>query len=217
MFAAVDRPHDETTAALVEYLLVKQRKDGAWPIAPLGDRPPTMGSLFTNVGLAISVLKKYGPPEDDTDEKAQARIDAALTTARPWLLANEPASTEAKVFHLRALVDAIVDSKHIERLRAGLVKDQREDGAGDSLPRWGRSLCDRHGAVAATRAWRRPDKRINRALNSCSSLSVTTGVVRADAQQALQMYFDNGDSWREVAVHSFAATNWAVLLLDTLP
>ena len=27
-FAAVERPYDDTTAALVEYLLVKQRKDG---------------------------------------------------------------------------------------------------------------------------------------------------------------------------------------------
>ena len=63
-FAAVNRPHDDTTAALVKYLLVKQRKDGSWPIAAFGDRPPTMGSLFTNVGLAMAVLKKYSPPKD---------------------------------------------------------------------------------------------------------------------------------------------------------
>src|SRR5262249_26400197 len=63
-FAAVERPHDETTAALVEYLLVKQRKDGAWPLPFGGDRPPTMGSMFTQTGLAMYALKQYGPAKD---------------------------------------------------------------------------------------------------------------------------------------------------------
>src|SRR5262249_29492236 len=106
-FAAAERPYDDTTAALVEYLLVKQRKDGSWPITAFGDRPPTMGSLFTNAGLALAVLKKYGPPKDAAGAAAlQARIDAAFKKGRDWLLANEPKSTEDKVFHLRGLVDA---------------------------------------------------------------------------------------------------------------
>src|SRR5438093_1494920 len=50
-FAAAERPYDDTTAALVEYLLVRQRKDGHWPVP--AQRPPTMGSLFTNTGLAL--------------------------------------------------------------------------------------------------------------------------------------------------------------------
>src|SRR6516162_8569478 len=35
-FAAVDHPYDDTIAALVQYLLVKQRRDGAWPVPPGG-------------------------------------------------------------------------------------------------------------------------------------------------------------------------------------
>src|SRR5262249_32390278 len=66
-FAAAGRPADDMTAALVEYLLVKQRKDGSWPIAAFGDRPPTMGSLFTNVGLAMYALKHYAPDKDAAD------------------------------------------------------------------------------------------------------------------------------------------------------
>src|SRR5580692_1551686 len=42
-FAAAQHPRDETTDALVEYLLVRQLKDGSWPIPGFGDRPPTMG------------------------------------------------------------------------------------------------------------------------------------------------------------------------------
>ncbi len=40
--AAACYPRDETTDALVEYLLVRQEKDGSWPIPGFGDRPPTM-------------------------------------------------------------------------------------------------------------------------------------------------------------------------------
>jgi N-acyl-D-amino-acid deacylase len=61
-FAAVDRPYDDTIAAMVDYLLVKQRRDGAWPVPFGGDRPPTMGSLYTQTGLAMYALKRYGPP-----------------------------------------------------------------------------------------------------------------------------------------------------------
>lgn len=60
-FAAAEHPHDDTTVALVNYLLVRQRKDGAWPVPAFGDRPPTMGSLFTNTGLALFALKTYAP------------------------------------------------------------------------------------------------------------------------------------------------------------
>src|SRR5262249_40737175 len=89
-FAAVERPYDDTTAALVQYLLAKQRKDGAWPVPFGGNRPPTMGSLFTQTGLALFGLKKYGPPKDAAGaEDLQKRIDAAFAKGRDWLLANQ--------------------------------------------------------------------------------------------------------------------------------
>src|SRR5262245_7765232 len=133
-FAAAGRPYDDTTAALVEYLLVKQRKDGSWPIAAFGNRPPTMGSLFTNSGLAISVLKKYGPPKDAKGaEELQKRIDAVIAKGRDWLLANKPISTEDRVFHLRGLVDAAVETKVIEDARDRLLKAQRDDGSWSQL------------------------------------------------------------------------------------
>src|SRR5262249_1746126 len=75
-FAAAGRSRDGTMKALVQYLLVKQSKDGSWPIAFRGDRPPTMGSKFTNVGLALFVLKQYSPPKyADGATELQKRID----------------------------------------------------------------------------------------------------------------------------------------------
>src|SRR5262249_20265834 len=122
--AAADRPYDDTTAALVSYLLVKQREDGSWPIAAFGDRPPTMGSLFTNAGMAMCALKKHGPPTDDPGAKElQGRIDAAIGKGRDWLLANKPVSTEDKVFHLRGLVYADADAKDVTKARDRLLKE----------------------------------------------------------------------------------------------
>src|SRR5262249_518709 len=134
-FAAAERPYDDTTAALVEYLLVKQRRDGSWPIAAFGDRPPTMGSLFTNAGLAVSVLKKSGPPKDAAGAAAlQPRIDAALKRGRDWRLANEPKSTEDRVFPLRGLVDAGAEPRAIEAARERLRREQLADGSWAQLP-----------------------------------------------------------------------------------
>src|SRR5262245_33418369 len=129
-FAAAGHPHDDTTAALVEYLLVKQRKDGSWPIAAFGDRPPSMGSRFTNAGLALAVLKKYSPPRDAPDAAPlQERIDTAFAKARGWLLANQPASTEDQVFHLRGLADGGAELKEVEAARDRLLKEQLKDGS----------------------------------------------------------------------------------------
>jgi N-acyl-D-amino-acid deacylase len=122
-------------AALVQYLLVKQRKDGAWPIPAFGDRPPTMGSLFTNTGLAMFALKRYSPPKDAPGaEELQERIDKAIAKGRDWLLASKPVSNEDKVFHLRGLVDAGAEVKETKAAREGLLGDQREDGSWAQLP-----------------------------------------------------------------------------------
>src|SRR5262249_45514794 len=128
-FAVAGRPYDDTTAALLSYLLVRQRKDGAWPIPAFGHRPPTMGSLFTNTGLAMFALKKYRPPKEAPDAEAlQERVDAAFTKGKAWLLAGKPVDTEDKVFHLKGLVYAEADAKAVQEARARLLKEQRPDG-----------------------------------------------------------------------------------------
>jgi hypothetical protein len=222
MFAAVERPYDDTTAALVEYLLVKQRQDGSWPIAPFGDRPPTMGSLFTNAGLAMAVLKKYGPPSDAAGAVAlQKRVDTARDKGRLWLLANKPVSTEDKVFHLRGLVDAGADTKRIETARDSLVKDQREDGAwaqlanmsGDAYATATALVTLRRAGLATT------EKAHQKGVKYLIDSQLDDGAWFVQTRsKPLQKFFDNGDHGGKSQFISFAATNWAVLaLLDTLP
>jgi N-acyl-D-amino-acid deacylase len=221
MFAAVERPGDDTSAALVEYLLVKQRQDGSWPIAPFGDRPPTMGSLFTNVGLAMAVLNKYSPAKDAAGaESLQKRIDAALDSGRLWLLANKPVSTEDKVFHLRGLVDAGADAKLIEAARDRLVVDQREDGAwgqlahmsGDAYATATALVTLRRAGLATT------NKAHQKGVQYLIDSQLDDGAWFVQTRsKPLQKFFDNGDHGGKSQFISFAATNWAVLaLLDTI-
>jgi N-acyl-D-amino-acid deacylase len=220
--AAVQHPRDETTAALVQYLLVRQRKDGAWPIPAFGDRPPTMGSLFTNTGLAMFALKQYGPGKEDAGaEELQKRIDTAFTKARDWLLANKPVSTEDKVFHLYGLVDGDVDAKEIEAAREGLLKDQGADGSWAQLVN---KSGDAYATATALVALRRAglavshetyQKGVKYLLDSQKEDGAWIVQTRS---KPLQPFFDNGDPGGKSQFISFAATNWAVLaLLETMP
>jgi N-acyl-D-amino-acid deacylase len=221
-FAAARHPRDETTDALVEYLLVRQSKDGSWPVPVFGERPPTMGSLFTNVGLAVSALKHFGPDEEpEGAEDRQKRVDIALDKARAWLLANEPASTEDKVFHLRGLVDAGVEAKDVTAARDRLLKEQREDGSWAQLP-------DKNGDAYATGtvlvALRKAGLEVSHEAYQkgvkylLDSQKEDGAWIVQTRSKPLQPFFDNGDPGGKSQFISFAATGWAVLaLLETVP
>src|SRR4051812_7574655 len=144
---AAGHPADETTAALVQYLLVRQRADGAWPA--LADRPPSEGSAFTNTALALRVLKAYAPGEKDKEQ--QAKVDKAFAKGLAWLLANPPKTTEDKVFRLRGLVHGGADKKAADAARDLLLNEQRADGSWAQLPDLTGDAYATGGALVALR------------------------------------------------------------------
>jgi hypothetical protein len=221
-FAAGGHPYDETTTALVEYLLVKQRRDGAWPIPAFGDRPPTMGSLFTNTGLALFALKRYRPPPEVPDAaELHKRIDAAFARGRAWLLANTPVTTEDKVFRLKGLVYASADPAEVARARDRLLKDQRPDGSWAQLADMPGDAYATATALVALReagldtrhpAYQKGVAYLLTTQRDDGAWLVTT------RSRPLQPFFDNGDPGGKSQFISFAATNWAALaLLETIP
>jgi hypothetical protein len=209
---AADHPADETTQALVRYLLVRQRRDGAWPaIMP---RPPSEGSPFTNTALALHTLRKYGPAKD-------AEVEAAFVRGRDWLLANKPATTEDRMFHLRGLVYAGADREGIATARDALLKEQRTDGSWAQLPeRDGDAYATGAVLVALRVAGMLPtDAAYQKGVKYLLGAQKPDGAWLVETRsRPVQTFFDNGDPGGKSQFISFAATGWAVLaLLETLP
>jgi N-acyl-D-amino-acid deacylase len=211
---------DETTAALVEYLLQTQRRGGSWPAVT--KRPPTEGSTFTNNALALGALRAYGPAKDAKGaDELRGRIDKAFNRGRDWLLANKPETTEDKVFRLRGLVSAGAAGSEITAARDVLLREQRTDGS------WAQ-LSDRDGDAYGTGtvlmalrvagvptsdgAYQMGVKYLLATQKKDGSWIVET------RSRPVQVFFDNGDPGGKSQFISFIATNWAVLaLLETFP
>src|SRR5262249_5521844 len=118
------RPADETTGALVGYLLVRQRADGGW--AAVAKRPPAAGRTFTNNALALRGLRVYGPAKDaEGAAELRQRVEAALAKGRDWLRNNQPADTEDEAFRLRGLVEAGAAREEVDAARDLLLREQR--------------------------------------------------------------------------------------------
>jgi N-acyl-D-amino-acid deacylase len=213
-------PADETTAALVEYLLQRQHKDGSWPA--LANRPPTEGSRFTNTALVLRALRHYGPAKDaDKADELRERIDKAFAKGRDWLLKNKPETTEDKMFHLRGLVHGGADKKDIETARAALLNEQLKDGSWAQLPNTDGDAYATGGVVMALRraGLKTTDAAYQNAVKYLLKTQQDDGAwIVQTRSKPVQVFFDNGDPGGKSQFISFAATNWAVLaLLEQYP
>jgi hypothetical protein len=111
---------DATTAAVAEYLLVRDQDVDHWRTT--SNRPPSEASDFTPTYLAIRALGKWGT--DRQKERIAKRIDAV----RAWLLKTEPKDTEDRVFRLLALQQAHAPAVAVESAMRELIRAQRDDG-----------------------------------------------------------------------------------------
>jgi N-acyl-D-amino-acid deacylase len=206
---------DETTKALIEFLLLRQKADGSWPA--LANRPPTEGSAFANAGLALRALRAYGPGKDakETDEFRE-RVDKAFRKGRDWLTEGKPVTTEDKVGRLRGLVWAGADKEEIDASRAALVKEQRDDGSWAQLPELDGDAYATGTVLMALRcaglrttdpAYLKGVKYLVKNQNPDGSWIVQT------RSRPVQVFFDNGDPGGKSQFISFAATGWATLAL----
>jgi hypothetical protein len=120
MLAAGNWKADETTDAVVEYLLLRDKQRDHWQAT--SQRPPSEASSFTTTYLALRALQQFG-----AEEKKDA-IDARIDKARKWLLATKPKDTEDRVFRLHGMKAVGAAEKEIEAASQELLKLQRPDG-----------------------------------------------------------------------------------------
>jgi hypothetical protein len=211
---------DETTAALVEYLLDRQRADGSWPA--LANRPPTEGSAYPNAALALRGLQVYGPAKGAKDaDDLRRRIDAATAKARDWVLRSKPVTTEDKVGHLRALVVLGTAKEQIETARLALLKEQRDDGGWAQLPDLGSDAYATGTVLVALKmaGLRTDDAAYRKGVAYLVRTQRDDGAWIVETRsRPVQKFFDNGDPGGKSQFISFSATGWATLaLLETVP
>ena len=207
-----DHPRDDTTSALVEYLLVRQHADGSWPA--LMPRPPSEGSKFTNTALALQALAHYG----SGDTPSRRRVDLAFAKGKAWLTTHEPATTEDRVFHLRGLVALKEDAT---KARRALERGQLPDGSWAQLPELPGDAYATAGVLLALRAAGVPEGDPGYRMGIAYLLQTQNADgswIVATRSRPVQTFFDNGDPGGKSQFISFAATGWATwALIDSVP
>jgi hypothetical protein len=111
---------DQTTAAVSEYLLLRQQDRDHWTAS--GNRPPSEMSPFTTTYLAVHGLHAYGTPEQ------KERIAGRLCVVGDWLARTAAQDTEDRVFRLRAVKELGCPDGDVRAAAQDLIGTQRPDG-----------------------------------------------------------------------------------------
>lgn len=111
---------DETTAAMVEFLLKSQTKEGRWRVS--GFRPPTEASSFSTTYFAARGVRVWAT----ADQKERAA--KATAAVKAWLPETTAKDTEDRVFRLLLLHELKADPKEVAAASWELLKTQTADG-----------------------------------------------------------------------------------------
>ena len=200
---------DPTTAAVIEYLLLRDQDRDHWRVT--SQRPPSEASSFTTTYLALNALKHFGPSEK------QKTIDARTLKARHWLLKTPGKDTEDRVFRLHALKVAGAEEKDIEAAAQELLKSQGKDGGWSQT---GKLDSDAYATGSVLTA-----------LHQVGGLPVKDGVYQRGVQflvktqqadgswtlrsrsKPFQLYFESGFPHGKDQFISIAASSWATIAL----
>ena len=209
-----ERPADETTAAMVAYLVKTQKDDGHWQVQTV--RPPMEESSESTTVIAVAGLRKYGPADSGEQSQLKQQVDAALAKARTWLLAAEPKSTEDKAARLWAMHVLEAGDDPLDAARDVVLDAQRDDGGWPQLDEMesdayatGQTLCVlmSTGLEPTSEPCRHGVEFLLETQQDDGSWYVKS---RSDP---VQVMFDNGDPHGTDQFISTPATCWALTAL----
>jgi hypothetical protein len=207
--AAVKRPADARSAALIHYLFATQETDGRWQTT--GNRPPMTYDDFNTTAFAIFALREYAPESQRTE--ARKRIDRALA----WLIEANPKVTQERAFHLLGLAWANARREAVDKSARGLIAHQRADGGWSQLPTMqsdayatGEALY----ALQAVNAVPASDPACRRGLEFLIKSQAKDGSWHVQTRSLpIQPYFESGFPYGHDQWISSAGTSWAAMAL----
>jgi squalene cyclase len=200
---------DDTTSAVVDFLLSRDEKRGHWSTS--SNRPPSEASSFTSTFLAIRGLKSFGRPVQ------RERIEARIAAGRDWLLKALAKDTEDRVFRLWGLRAAGATNDAVQTAAKALRDTQREDGGWSQLEgqpsdayATGSALVALHlaGQLATE------DRVYRRGLAYLKATQQADGSWHVKSRsKPFQTYFESGFPYKQDQFISVAATSWATAAL----
>lgn len=202
---------DDTTRAMVTFLLKTQKKDGSWP-AHAG-RPPMTQSPFT-----VSILSAYYMDRLAAPDQAGA-IERATEKLKDWVLRTEPVSREDLFSRVGALALLGAPREKIREAIGAVLEAQNPDGGWGQLPgdpsdayATGLALFTLERVRVPTHhpAFRRGARFLLDARQPNGSWRVETRAT------PVQTFFDNGDPHGKHQFISISATAWATTALSLL-
>ncbi|MEX0702433.1 MAG: prenyltransferase/squalene oxidase repeat-containing protein [Planctomycetales bacterium] len=206
-----DRKPDDTTAAVVEYLLQRDESRGHWR-ASHDDRPPTEASSFTTTAWAVRAIRAFGTPEQ------RERVADRTRAAREWLLRAGPRDTEDRVFRLWGLKYSEAEAQPIAAAVKDLLDTQRGDGGWAQTAEMesdayatGSALVALHqagGLATGDPAYQRGVRFL-----LADQREDGTWFVQSRSANRFQTYFETGFPYKQDQWISIAASAWATAAL----
>jgi hypothetical protein len=211
-----EHPADETTDAMVEYLLKTQDPSGCW--VPQAERPPLEGSRIAATAIAVFGLQQFR-------REAGGKIEHALDQAERWL-ASAPVNDHEDVVFARWSEKLFDDddsrsplsgsTQRKESLTDQLRSTQRPDGG------WAQKTDMQSDAYATGQAvWLlrqlgvpASEPSLRRAVGFLIDTQLADGSWLVETRsKPIQRFFDNGDPHGKSQFISISATGWAVAAL----
>jgi ankyrin repeat protein len=123
--AALRYVPDDTTDAIVQYIIRIQQREGWWAAAR---RPPMQDGALSATAWAVRAVQLF-PPRGESDRAADC-----LARARAWLVRQIPTTHNEQVFQLLGLAWSGHDASQLERYAERILSSQSSDGGWTQLP-----------------------------------------------------------------------------------
>ncbi len=217
-----DRKDDETSHAMIRYLLHVQHKEGYW----FGscNRPPMQQS---NIAATVMVLQ-YAPRFANKDQRDE--LEKASEKAMAWLEKAPLKTQEDRVWRLWGLytLGKEKDTEKINAIRKTLSETQRKDGGwnqtGDLKSGKDEQESDAYSTgqtlfILRLTGSKLDDTDVTKATDYLLKNQAKEGTWHVKTRvKPVQADFDNGDPHGKDQFLSIAATSWAVAgLAKVLP